>query len=388
MTPPGPPTCHAVAANPGSPSCTRPIAIPTHWDWPEFWEYVHTWMKQQGYAHSTARLYRQVLRNFVRFANIPPAAVSKQHVDHYLNRLGYGHCSAHWSAINLSTLRTIFDKVFGLDLLVRKSGPRRPLQLPYILNQQEVCALLDAATTLRDRLLVGLLYGCGLSIGELRRLRWQDLNPDDMSLQAAGNLQLLPRTVRLPDAILPLVRVARAQCPPDGLVFAGAREGRALSCRWIEELIRIMAERAEILKPVSPRSLRDTYAVHCLEAGANIREVQTALGHRSVSTTLKYTRCMLPRDARSPLDMMADRLAEVGPPSPAEALPTEGFETVTELSSLVTSPAGFFQLLRMQLGKRLFARRRSIHPPYPRRPPPTKHPPNPMPQRTILPLSH
>ncbi len=279
------------------------LAIPTTWDWPEFWDYVHAWMKQQGYAHSTARLYRQVLRNFVHFANIPPAAVSKQNVDHYLNRLGYGHCSAHWSAINLSTLRTIFDKIFGLDLLTRKSGPRRPFQLPYILNQ--------------------------------------------------------PRTVRLPDAILPLVRAARTQCPPDGLVFAGAREGRALSCRWIELLIRTMAERAEILKPVSPRSLRDTYAVHCLEAGANIREVQTALGHRSVRTTLKYTRCMLPPDARSPLDMIADKLEQPTPPSPAEALPAEGFESVTELSSLVTSPAGFFQLLRMQLGKRLFARRRS-----------------------------
>ncbi len=58
INPPGQQKCHAVAAALGSPSCTRPLAIPTTWDWPEFWDYTHTWMKQQGYAHSTARFYR------------------------------------------------------------------------------------------------------------------------------------------------------------------------------------------------------------------------------------------------------------------------------------------------------------------------------------------
>ena len=207
---------------PVSPSSARPTAIHPTWGWPQFWDYVHTWMQEQEYAHSTARLYRQILRNFARVANTRPANVTRTHLDRYFSTLGRGHCSAHWTAINISTLRTIFDRVFGLELLAYRSGPRRPCQLPEILNHDEACALLNAATTLRDRLLIGLLYGCGLTVGEARRLQWRDLDPEKMTVEAPGNLQLRPRTVRLPDALLPLVQAAHAQCPPDSLVFPGS----------------------------------------------------------------------------------------------------------------------------------------------------------------------
>jgi site-specific recombinase XerD len=327
-------------------------------------------MKQQEYAHSTARLYRQVLRNFARVANTRPTNVTRAHLDRYFSTLGRGHCSAHWTAINISTLRTVFDRVFGLELLGNRSGPRRPWQLPEILNHKEACDLLDAATTLRDRLLIGLLYGCGLTVGETRRLQWLDLDPEKMTVQAPGNLQLRPRTVRLPDALLPLVQAAHTQCPPDALVFpgsprrsevkTGAREGHALSVRWIESLIRDCARRAEIMKPVSPKTLRDTYAVHCLQSGANIREVQTLLGHCSVRTTLRYTRCMLPSGAISPLDMGIEIPPRPPAAPPAETIKPAAVNPAPSLLRLATSPAEFFSLLRMQLGQRLFARRQAV----------------------------
>lgn len=343
----------------GQPSRTQPLLIPSAWDWPEFWDYVHAWMRQQGYAHSTARLYRQVLRNFARFADRPPSAVTKKHIDHYFTRLGRGHCSAHWTAINLCTLRTIFDKLFGLDLLTRRSGPRRPSHLPEILSADEIGALLAAATSLRDRLLITLLYGCGLTVGELRRLRWQDLDPVERTLRTSGSLQLVPRTVRLPDKLVPLVHTAHAQSPLDAFVLQGASTHRPLTARWIEWLVRDCARRASIPKPVSPRTLRDTYAVHCLESGANIREVQTALGHCSVRTTLRYTRCTLPLDARSPLDLHRAVPERPAPPPPPENLPAEPLDEATDITELVHSPGGFFHCLCMQLGNRLCARRRA-----------------------------
>ena len=163
---------------------------------------------------------------------------------------------------------------------------------------------------------------------------------------------------RLPDALLPLVQAAHAQCPPGALVLPGTRDGRALSVRWIESLIRDCAQRAKIMKPVSPKTLRDTYAVHCLESGANIREMQTLLGHCSVRTTLRYTRCMLPC-ATSPLDagLNAPTLAPVATPS--ETLETVELSPQPSLLRLATSPAEFVSLLRMQLGKRLFACRKT-----------------------------
>jgi site-specific recombinase XerD len=337
------------------------FAIPSDWDWPRFWDYVHTWMREQGYAHSTAILYRQVLRNLAHFTNAPPAAVNRTLLDHYFARLGRGHCSPHWTAVNLSSLRTVFDKLFGLRLLDRRAGPRHPDSLPDILSQDEALAVLDAATTLRDQLLIDLLYGCGLTVGELRTLRWQDLDPEMGSVHAPGNLRLRPRRLKLPEALHALVCTARTLCPPTAFVFAGQRPDRPLSTRHIQYLVRNIARRAGVLKPVSPATLRHTYAVHALEAGANIRELQTALGHRSVRTTLRYTRCVLPPGAVSPLDdepIPADPPATAARPAGNKLGQRTLLREGSALARLARTPAQFLHLLRSQLGARLFATRR------------------------------
>jgi site-specific recombinase XerD len=326
------------------------------WDWPEFWRHVHGWMRRQGYARSTALVYRQVLRNFARVAGVPPAGVTGAMVDTYLLRLRRGHCSAHWAALNLCTLRTVFDKLFGLGLLTGRPCPRRSDRLPEILSHDEALALMDACTTLRDRLLIGLLYGCGLTVSELRRLRWRDLDPVNQVVQASGNRRILPRIIALPAMLLPLAHAAHRMGLADVLVFTGYRADRSLSSRWIQCLVRDTAKRAGIMKPITPMSLRHTYAVHAVEAGTSIRELQAALGYRSVQTALRYCRCLLPGAVQSPLDGPA--------PSPCHARA----ETRTlfrsdaawglSLVRILESPAEFFGMMRCQVRARLFAARR------------------------------
>ena len=329
--------------------------IPADWDWPRFWDHVHRWMRAQGYARSTAILYRQVLRNLARFASVPPASVDRAILDRYFARLRRGQCSPHWAAVNFSTLRTVFDKLFGLGLLRHRRGPRHPDALPEILSAEEALALLKAASTLRDRLLIGLLYGCGLTTGELRALRWQDLDPKSQSVHAPGDLRLNARVLRLPESLVQLVATARNLCGSHTPVLPGRLPGTSLSARQIQLRVRSIAREAGILKPVSPRSLRQTYAVHTMEAGGNVRELQICLGHCCLSTTLRYTRCSLPEDARSPIDIARMVTSTAGTSEPDEVIASATLARDAGIAVIARSAREFLHTLHCQLGDRFLS---------------------------------
>jgi integrase len=78
--------------------------------------------------------------------------------------------------MNISVLRTVFDKLAGRDLTRHLTTPKRNFPLPEVLSQEAVRDLLAAATSTRDQLILGLLYGCGLKVGELRTLTWADID--------------------------------------------------------------------------------------------------------------------------------------------------------------------------------------------------------------------
>ncbi len=164
-------------------------------------------------------------------------------------------CSASWLAMNISILRTVFDKIHGLSLLegLRGSGTTRARMLP------------------------------------------------------------------IPTDISTLLTEGKRRFADDAPLFPGRRPGTALSTRMAERIVCRCAKRAALPRHVTSMVLRHTYAVHALEAGVNIREIQTNLGHANVVTTMLYQQCLLPEEATSPLDTMpasSDISHIIAPPPP------------------------------------------------------------------------
>ncbi|MCP5488511.1 MAG: tyrosine-type recombinase/integrase [Verrucomicrobia bacterium] len=261
-------------------------------DWPAFWRDTSAALQQRGYARSTLLYYRQILRAFSQQAAKPPAAITREDVHAYLHRLARSRPSAHWIAMNISILRTLFDKLTGQGLLHRITGPRLPRTLPDILTTTETEALLNAANTLRDQLLIHLLLGHGLKPSTLRHLRWHDL--DCMNLQS--EISTLQST---------LMRIAKGLGLSNDLVFPGLDPAKPLSARSIERRIRELATAAGIERPVTAMTLRHTFAVVSLRNGMSLPELQQRLGHKTLEATARYLRCLLPHDATSPLDTLA-----------------------------------------------------------------------------------
>ncbi len=290
--------------------CQHPAAaaIGPGLTWPGFWDVVQVKLRDRGYRRSSLIVVRQVLRSLAKTSGVGPGDLTRNHLDAHFRRLVSRRCSASWLAMNISILRTVFDRIWGCSLLQGRVGPKRPDRLPRILSRGEVESLRNAAEDFREALLLGLLAECGLKIGEACALRWGDVLLESGEIRVAGSGSTLARMVPIPMSLVGLLREGTRRFVPDAPLFPGRRSGRALSTRMAERLVRRCARRAGLPHHATSMVLRHSYAVLALETGVNIRELQSRLGHAGVETTMLYQRCLPPEETRSPLDVTDDTL--------------------------------------------------------------------------------
>jgi len=182
--------------------------------------------------------------------------------------------------------------------------PAPPRRLPKAISVSEIERLLDAACpgngdprAVRDRALLEFLYAAGARISEATGLDVDDLTLDGepaVLLNGKGGAQRIVPLGRYAAAALDayLVRArpwlaSRAARTVPPAVFLNARGGR-LTRQGAWAVLRTAAQRAQ-LPPISPHTLRHSFATHLLDGGADIRVVQELLGHASVTTTQIYT---------------------------------------------------------------------------------------------------
>jgi site-specific recombinase XerD len=219
-----------------------------------------------------------------------------------LGRRGYAPSTL---ARKLSTLRGLCRFLSERDVLPADParllpGPRRRRRLPRVLSLTDVEAMLAAADgtdplALRDRMVLELLYGCGLRSQEVVNLRLADVDGPQAQLLVHGKGGKT-RVVPLGDEAAAAVRRYEERGRPRLLAREAADEGRLLVSRAgrplltsdIRRLVVKYSERAGI-DAASPHMLRHAYATHMLERGADLRAIQELLGHTSVSTTQVYT---------------------------------------------------------------------------------------------------
>ncbi|RMG23896.1 MAG: tyrosine recombinase [Armatimonadetes bacterium] len=204
----------------------------------------------------------------------------------------------------LSSLRSFLRFLIreGVDTkgtLPEHSSARRPKRLPKALTHAEIEALLAAPDTtspagLRDRAMLETLYGCGLRVTECIGLAPSDVLPEQQVLRVLGKRSKV-RLIPVPDGTLEWIeryrrdgrpRLVRPTSP--AALFLNQRGG-ALSRSGVFRILQGYAKQAGIRKKFGPHTLRHTYAVHLVRAGADLRSVQELLGHESVATTEVYT---------------------------------------------------------------------------------------------------
>lgn len=297
-------------ADPDGPGdgAAEPAALPRPWR--EAVELlVHHLTAERGRRPHTVAAYRRdalhLARAAVEAGVAAPADLDRPALRRYLADLhdhGYARTTIARRTASLRVWwRLLVDReVVADDVTATVHAPKAGRHLPRVLRVDEVDRLLaapDAQTPLgtRDRALLELLYGagarvaeaCGLDLGEL------DLPQAQVRLDGKGGTQrIVPLGEPAVDALRHYLATGRPQLLGDRLatedaVFVGARGGR-LGTRDARTAVQRAATAAGV-GHVTPHTLRHSAATHLLEGGADLRQVQEVLGHRSLATTQRYT---------------------------------------------------------------------------------------------------
>ncbi|MGD2120688.1 MAG: tyrosine-type recombinase/integrase [Gemmatimonadota bacterium] len=263
-----------------------------------------------GYSPKTRKVYLGYGRRFAEWSEAPLSEADTEEVRRYLVYLveerGISR-SAHSQVV--SALRFLFETVLRRPRVLRDiPRPKRQKSLPTVLSKEEVSTLLDAVTHPTSRALVMILYSSGLRVGELVRLRPEDLESDRGLLRVRGGKGRKDRytllSARAEEAVERHLLFRNESA--GRWLFPSQHKGRHVSTRSVQKVVSRARVRAGIRKRVTPHTLRHSFATHLLEAGTDLRYIQELLGHASSRTTEIYTH-VTNRDLsriRNPLDQL------------------------------------------------------------------------------------
>jgi len=263
---------------------------------------------EQGASVETSKAYRLDIERFVTYEQVKgatsPSEVGSRSLREYiyhLKDLGLAPASIRR---NISAVRTYFKFLLGEGHVVsdpseRLETPKKWRTLPEVLGVDEIERLLaapslDERLAFRDRAMLEVAYGAGLRVSEWISLGVRDVMLQDHLVRVFGKgakERLIPIGRKAIGAIAIYLRELRPVLEKGegkGILFLSAR-GQPLSRMGAWKILRKYVDKAGITKPVSPHTLRHSFATHLLEGGADLRAVQEMLGHVDISTTQIYT---------------------------------------------------------------------------------------------------
>ena len=263
---------------------------------------------EQGASVETSRAYKLDIARFVTYANVKgaknPIDVGARTLREYVYHLKDLGLSAASIRRNISAVRSYFRFLLAEGHVVRDPSerletPKKWRTLPDVLGVEEIEKLLaapslDEPMAFRDRAMLELAYGAGLRVSEWISLHVRDVMLQDHLVRVFGKgakERLVPIGRRAIAAIAIYLRELRPKLEKGegkGILFLNAR-GEPMSRMGAWKILRKYVDQVGITKPVSPHTLRHSFATHLLEGGADLRAVQEMLGHVDISTTQIYT---------------------------------------------------------------------------------------------------
>jgi len=250
------------------------------------------WLKSKRYSENTIKTYKEALKTFLIFYNTKDiAAITNEDVvnfnNEYIlkNNLSHSYQNQLVNAIKLY-FKTIQNTSLELDKIHR---PKREKFLPNVLSKEEVKAILNAHSNPKHKMMLSLIYSCGLRCGELLALKPVHIDSKRNIVMLKNSKGKKDRIVPLSPKILEMLREYYLAFKPKNYLFEGQTAGNPYDNRSLQQVLKQALTKVGITKPVTLHWLRHSYATHLLESGTDLRYIQELLGHSSNKTTEIYT---------------------------------------------------------------------------------------------------
>jgi integrase/recombinase XerD len=272
-------------------------------------------LKIRGFSEKTVRAYCGHVDRFYRYYEEHRDISVYDLVSRYSYFLLESKLSHAYVNQALSGIKFFLEKVCGMlegnFMFVR---PKKEHKLPNVLGPKEVIRILFAVENRKHRALLFLVYSSGLRVGEVVRLRLNDLDLERRTLHVRQGKGNKDRMTVLSQSAIEVVQQYIDQTKPENWLFPGQYPNKHLSERTVQKVFEAAVKTAKVKKDVSVHSLRHSFATHLLEDGIDIRYIQELLGHQSTRTTEIYTHVAV-KDIRrisSPLDRLMEIEKEKG----------------------------------------------------------------------------
>lgn len=258
------------------------------------------------YSDLTVESYRTEIKGYLDFfkeKNIKVKDIKNSDIKDYLAYIKKSETSERTLAHNVSVIRTFYKFLLTLKIIERNPTeflelPKLRKKLPTVLSKEEVEKLLDIDLTdcysYRNKAMLELLYSTGLRVSELVNLELSNIDLENCTLKTIGKGNK-ERIIPISDYALYYVekyineyRGSMLKKGVNNYVFIN-NHGNVMTRQGFFKIIKKLAVEKNIKTPISPHTLRHSFATHLLDYGADLRSIQEMLGHSNLSTTQIYT---------------------------------------------------------------------------------------------------
>jgi integrase/recombinase XerD len=279
-------------------------------------------LRIRNYSPSTVRAYIRSVADFAGHFNRSPDKLGPEEIRAYqLFLLNEKRVKLSTYIQAICALRFFYQNTVRRRIDIdRIPLPRYEKKLPVILSKAEVKALLEAPRNLKHRALLATMYGAGLRVSEVTKLKVSDLDRERRVIWVRGGKGHKDRQVMLAEPLREVLAAYWKWKRPAEWLFPGNKADCPIATDSVFKVCAAAAQAAGIAKPVHPHSLRHAFATHLLDEGVNLLVIQALLGHAHLKTTARYLHLSdtAIRSTRSPLEMLGSidlvRAASTVPP--------------------------------------------------------------------------
>ena len=266
---------------------------------------------EKNLAHNTLRAYECDIRLFTQFwGNLSQdeqkALTLRQVIERYLVSLFYKKIDKSSIARKISCFKSFekFLRTQGITLNLKLHRPRVEKKLPIYLSVDEIFHLLDnvkdeelpSKKPVRDKAIFELIYATGIRCSELVNIHIKDIDMNNKTILILGKgnkERMVLFGTKAKNKLLQYLKEERPACHDGNEALFVNNSGKHLASRTVQRIIEMFRTFLNIERAITPHKLRHSFATHMLNQGADLRVVQELLGHKSLSSTEKYTHVTL-----------------------------------------------------------------------------------------------
>jgi integrase/recombinase XerD len=247
-------------------------------------------MTVRRFSPKTQQAYLAAVAGLAKFYNQSPDSISPDKIQDYLlhltleRGLSWSSCNVAISALRFFYIETLHWQQVNLPIPPRK----KPSRLPEILSRQELGRLFACASPPKSRMLLMTTYSAGLRVSEVVHLKVSDIDSHRMMIRIQQAKGMKDRYSILSQSLLEELRLYWKLYRPASWLFPSEQPERQMQTGTAQKLYYRAKQRAGIQKGSGIHTLRHCFATHLLEAGVDVRTIQTLMGHTSITTTMRY----------------------------------------------------------------------------------------------------